>query len=245
MTNTTEPLLSVDGLTVSYGGIRAVRQLSIRVNQGEIVAVLGANGAGKSSTMNALMGLAPAWSPGIITLAGTDISRLTPERITKLGMTLTPEGRRVFAALTIEENLRLGAISLGGRAKASELRDSAFDRFPVLSKRRHQLAGTLSGGEQQQLAIARSLMSSPRLLLLDEPSLGLAPVIVDSIFDLIKNLRDEGTTILVVEQNVDQALSIADRGYVLAGGELQMEGRAADLRESSGIERAYLGMGAF
>lgn len=236
-------LLEVEDLSVSYGGIRAVRGLTFHVDQGEVVAILGANGAGKSSTMNALMGLAPR-DDCQIRLGGVRIDRMPTEKITRLGMTLTPEGRRVFPTLTVEENLALGAIPLRGRGRAAERRESAFQRFPVLADRRGQLAGTLSGGEQQQLAIARSLMSAPRLLLLDEPSLGLAPLIVDFIFDLLGDLRRDGVTILVVEQNVDQALSIADRAYVLAGGEVRLQGKASDLRASSGIERAYLGIGA-
>ena len=236
-------LLAVEGLSVSYDAIRAVRDLSFNVGTGEIVAILGANGAGKSSTLGALMGLAPRVE-GSVRLDGREIRSLRPEKIVRLGMTLTPEGRRVFPRLTVEENLLLGAIPLADRGRAADLRRQVYERFPVLASRRRQAAGTLSGGEQQQLAIARSLMSGPRLLLLDEPSLGLAPRFVDLIFDLIVDLRREGVTILLVEQNVDRTLAVADRGYVLGSGELRIEGSAAELRASSGIEREYLGIGA-
>ncbi|HEX9044860.1 MAG TPA: ABC transporter ATP-binding protein [Candidatus Limnocylindrales bacterium] len=237
------PLLSVDGLSVSYGGIRAVRGVSFSVEPGEIVAILGANGAGKSTTLNAVMGLVPKIA-GSIRFDGQEIGTTRPERIVRLGMTLTPEGRHVFSNLSVDENLVLGAIPLRDRSRAEALRRRNFERFPVLAERRRQQAGTLSGGEQQMLAIARSLMSEPRLLLLDEPSLGLAPIVVDRIFDLVQDLRRDGVTVLLVEQNVDQTLSIADRGYVLASGELRLSGSARELRESSGIERAYLGIGA-
>lgn len=235
-------LLSVEHLSVSYGAIRAVRDVSLSVEGGELVAILGANGAGKSSTLNAIMGMIPR-TAGSVKFGGQEVHGLPPERIVRLGMTLTPEGRHVFPTLTVEENLTVGAIPIPDRSKVSTLRRAVFDRFPVLAQRRNQMAGTLSGGEQQQLAIARSLMSSPRLLLLDEPSLGLAPRYVDLIFDLISDLRGDGVTILLVEQNVDRSLEIADRAYVLVNGELQMSGPASELRTSSGIERAYLGMG--
>jgi branched-chain amino acid transport system ATP-binding protein len=236
-------LLSVEHLTVTYGAIRGVRDLTFGVEEGEIVAILGANGAGKSSTLNAIMGLVPR-SEGSVRLGGQEVRGMPPERIVRLGMTLTPEGRHVFPNLTVEENLVLGSLPLRDRARAKALRVKLLERFPILEQRRTQAAGTLSGGEQQQLAIARSLMSGPRLLLLDEPSLGLAPRFVDLIFDLIVDLRSEGVTILLVEQNVDRTLEIADRAYVLVTGQLQLTGTAADLRASSGVERAYLGIGA-
>lgn len=237
-------LLEVRDLSVAYGGIKAVRGVSFTVEMGEIVTILGANGAGKSSTLNGLMGLAPRGAQSTVQFDGTSISKLPTEKISHLGMTLSPEGRRVFSALSVEENLRLGAVAVNGRRDRNTLHEEAFARFPILEERRSQLAGTLSGGEQQQLAIARALMSAPKLLLLDEPSLGLAPQIVEFIFDLIAQLRDAGVTVLLVEQNADQALAIADRAYVLAGGEVRIEGPAAKLRRSAEVAEAYLGIGA-
>jgi branched-chain amino acid transport system ATP-binding protein len=234
-------LLSVEGLTVRYGAIEAVRGVGLAVRDGEIATLLGANGAGKSSILNAIMGLVPV-SGGRVVLEGNDVAGQTPERIVRRGMTLTPEGRHVFANLTVAENLALGAASRRDRAEVAQTRADMFDLFPVLAERRDQMAGTLSGGEQQMLAIARSLMSRPRILLLDEPSLGLAPQIVDTIFELIAGLRERGITILLVEQNVDLALEIADRGYVMASGEIVMSDTAAELRRSGGVERAYMGV---
>ena len=234
-------LLSVEGLTVRYGAIEAVRGVSLAVHDGEIATLLGANGAGKSSILNAIMGMVPL-AGGKVVLEGRDVAGQAPERIVRLGMTLTPEGRHVFANLTVLENLALGAAARRDRAEVARTRTDMFELFPVLAERRYQVAGTLSGGEQQMLAIARSLMSRPRILLLDEPSLGLAPQIVDTIFELIAGLRERGITILLVEQNVDLALEIADRGYVMASGEIVMDDTAAELRRSGGVERAYMGV---
>ena len=233
-------LLQVDGLAVSYGPIQAVREVSLDVRQGEIVAVLGANGAGKSTTLQSIVGLVPL-QKGQIILAGRTVSGLMPEQIVRLGMTLTPEGRRIFGAMTVEENLRVGGATSRDRGELSTIWDEMMELFPILASRRRQTAGTLSGGEQQMLAIARSLMSQPKLLLLDEPSLGLAPKIVESIFELIQELRRRGRTILVVEQNVHMVLEIADRGYVIANGEVVMSGTARDLAASNDVERAYMG----
>jgi branched-chain amino acid transport system ATP-binding protein len=236
-----DALLSVEGLTVRYGAIEAVRGVGLAVRNGEIATLLGANGAGKSSILNAIMGLVPV-AGGRVELEGNDVAGQKPEHIVRLGMTLTPEGRHVFANLSVAENLALGAASRRDRAEVAQTRQDMFELFPVLAERRDQMAGTLSGGEQQMLAIARSLMSRPRILLLDEPSLGLAPQIVDTIFELIAGLRERGITILLVEQNVDLALEIADRGYVMASGEIVMNGTAAELRRSGGVERAYMGV---
>jgi branched-chain amino acid transport system ATP-binding protein len=237
-----DDLLAVEGLLVRYGPIVAVREVSLRVGQGEIVALLGANGAGKSSFLNAVAGLVPS-AGGRVRFRGEEIQRLAPERIVKRGLSLTPEGRRVFPRLTVADNLRLGAVPQSDRASVTAARERVFELFPILSERSGQVAGTLSGGQQQMLAIGRSLMAGPKLLLLDEPSLGLAPILVDQIFGLLARLREQGTTILLVEQNVHRALELADRAYVLAGGEIEREGPAAELRASAEIERAYLGIG--
>ena len=233
------PLLSVAGLTVRYGAIHAVRGIDIAVEAGEVVAVLGANGAGKSTTLKAIVGLVPAG--GEIRFDGAAIQGWATEQIVRRGVTLVPEGRRVFPSLTVLENLTLGAAACADRGSADRHRAEVFDLFPILAERRSQRAGTLSGGQQQQLAIARALMSEPRLLLLDEPSLGLAPQIVDSIFELILRLKQRGQTILLVEQNLAAALDIADRAYVLANGVIAMSGTADALRSSDEVARAYLG----
>lgn len=240
MTTSDETLLSIEGLTVSYGAVEAVRGIDFTVKRGEIVTLLGANGAGKSSTLNALVGLAPRKATRL-EFAGGDLLGLAPETIVRRGMTLVPEGRRVFASLTVAENLMLGGAKHAARGNPAAVKADMLERFPILAERLHQKAGSLSGGEQQMLAIGRALMSSPDLLLLDEPSLGLAPQVVDQIFDLISDLRDRGLTILLVEQNVAQSLEIADRGYVLANGRIELQGRAADLRSSPEIQDAYLG----
>jgi branched-chain amino acid transport system ATP-binding protein len=236
-------LLVVEELLVRYGPITAVRGVSLRVQQGEIVALLGANGAGKSSFLNAVAGLVPV-AGGRVLFRDELVSRLPPERIVARGLGLTPEGRRVFPRLSVDVNLRLGGATQRDREKLRANRERVLELFPVLSDRLSQDAGTLSGGEQQMLAIGRSLMANPSLLMLDEPSLGLAPLIVDRIFELMSRLRDEGTTLLLVEQNVDRALRIADRAYVLKSGEVEAEGPADELRRSADIERAYLGIGA-
>ena len=233
--------LEVDGLAVAYGTIRAVRNISLVVEKGELVALLGPNGAGKSTTLMAIMGLVTS-QRGRVIFDGVAITRWPTERIVRSGLTLVPEGRRVFTNLSVSENLRLGAVGAADRGALPE--DELMTLFPVLADRRGQLAGTLSGGEQQQLAIARALRSSPRLLLLDEPSLGLGPQVVEAIFDLLAKLRTRGTTILVVEQNVNLALEIADRAYVLASGALRLSGTSKQLLASSDVDRAYLGIGA-
>jgi branched-chain amino acid transport system ATP-binding protein len=233
-------LLSLSGLDVRYGAIQAVRALDLEVNEGEIVALLGANGAGKSTTLKAIVGLAPG--KGEIRFAGQSILGRDTEEIVRGGLTMVPEGRRVFPSLTVAETLRLGAATRRDPAATLRLRNEVESLFPILAERANQAAGTLSGGQQQQLAIGRALMSEPRLLLLDEPSLGLAPQIVDDIFDLILRLKARGLTILLVEQDAVAALDIADRAYVMASGRIIMSGPAAELRASEQVARAYLGI---
>lgn len=234
-------LLEVNGLQVHYGAVEAVRGIDLTIDEGEIVALLGANGAGKSSTLNAIVGLAPPYN-GQITFSGGNLVGQPTESIVRLGITLTPEGRRVFGSLTTEENLLLGSMPLSDPSRdRSKNLTKMYDLFPILAERREQIAGTLSGGQQQMLAIARSLMSSPKLLLLDEPSLGLAPQIVDTIFEQIVDLRDAGITILLVEQNVAMSLDVADRGYIMASGEIVTGGTSNELSSSSIVEQAYLG----
>ena len=233
-------LLEVDHLAVNYGPIKAVLDVSLTVEVGEIVTVLGANGAGKSTSLQAIVGLLPI-QEGSIRFDGEAINGQSTEAIVRRGLTLTPEGRRIFAPLTVDENLRIGAATRSNQAEVAQQWDQMMTLFPILATRRKQLAGTLSGGEQQQLAIARSLMSKPRLLLLDEPSLGLAPQVVELIFELIGKLRQLGITILLVEQNVHQALDIADRGYVISGGSVVLQGTSAELKASAEVQKAYLG----
>jgi branched-chain amino acid transport system ATP-binding protein len=234
------PLLAVEGLTVAYGAVVALRDVSLEVRAGEIVAALGPNGAGKTTLLRTLAG---ALKPraGSVRLDGRSIAGMMPEAVVRLGVALIPEGRHVFPKLTVEENLTVGGITRNDR---DELRADVrrwLGRFPILGERSAQLAGTLSGGEQQQLAVARALMSRPRLLLLDEPSLGLGPIFVDLIFELVAELRDAGTTILLVEQNVHRALEIADRAYVLSVGSVVASGPTSTLVEGD-LERSYLGI---
>ncbi len=231
-------MLEVSGLKVKYGEAVAVKGISLSVPQGSIVVLLGANGAGKSSTLNAICGLIPA--AGTVRFEGRTISGRPVEEIVKNGIALTPEGRRVFPSLSVADNLHLGGAAHASGDELKRRAEAELDRFPILRERYHQKAGLLSGGEQQMLAIARSMMAAPRLLLLDEPSLGLAPLIVDQVFDLITDLRRKGLTILLVEQNAERALEIADYGYVLQTGEVVLEGKGADLARSDLVRQAYL-----
>ncbi len=232
-------MLSVEGLVVRYGPIEAVRGIGFQVKRGEVFALLGANGAGKSSTLAAIAGLVKPAS-GAIAYDGRPVNGLPPETLSRAGIGLVPEGRRIFASLTVAENLWLGGAAHGSATERYRLQQEMEERFPILRERTRQKAGLLSGGEQQMLAIARALMTRPKLLLLDEPSLGLAPQMVEKVFDLIASLRKEGHTILLVEQNVPMSLEIADRGIVLANGRIAVEGSGAELLSNSGVTNAYL-----
>ncbi|MBS5938272.1 MAG: ABC transporter ATP-binding protein [Clostridium sp.] len=233
-------MLKLDNLTVSYGSIKALKEISIQVREGEIVALLGANGAGKTTTLKSLSGIVPV-EKGSIDFFGKDIANLAPEKITSLGIVQSPEGRQIFPDITVEENLRIGAFTIKSRKQIANNFERVYKYFPILLERKKQLAGTLSGGEQQMLAIARALMASPKVLLLDEPSLGLAPLIVKAIFEIIKEINSEGTTVLIIEQNALQTLKIADYAYVLEVGEVSMEGKASELIQDKRLLEAYLG----
>ncbi len=234
------PLLQLNGVTISYGAVSAVRNLSISVQPGELVALVGSNGAGKSTTLRAISGLVRPQS-GTIAFDGRDITRTASHTIVGRGIAHVPEGRQIFGSLTVRENLKLGAVTRKDRTQLDSDFERIFELFPILRERYGQQGGTLSGGEQQMLAIARALMARPRLILLDEPSLGLAPLIVRRIFEVIGRLKQAGVTILLVEQNARRALAIADRAYVLETGEVTLEGAAADLAQNPDVERAYLG----
>ena len=237
--NQANSLLRVDDIHVYYGSIHAIKGISFEVNEGEIVTLIGANGAGKSTTLNTVSGLLKPRS-GMITFDGRSIVGVGASRIVGLGMALCPEGRRVFQQMTVRENLEMGGFSRPKDEIPASLED-VFQRFPRLKEREKQVAGTLSGGEQQMLAMGRALMSKPKLLMLDEPSMGLAPILVEQIFDIIAELHAAGTTILLVEQNAQMALSIADRAYVLGTGKITISGNAADVLADDRVREAYLG----
>jgi branched-chain amino acid transport system ATP-binding protein len=238
-------MLKVKNINTYYGQVHALKNVSLHLKEGEIVTLIGANGAGKTTTLNSLSALTPAKS-GEILFNGTSIASCTPDRIVEMGISQVPEGRQVFKPLSVEDNLELGAyLRYRRREKRAEIKkdmEQVFSLFPRLLERRRQMAGTLSGGEQQMLAIGRALMARPKLLLLDEPSMGLAPLVVQEIFAVIESLRREkGTTVLLVEQNARAALKMADRGYVMETGKVILEGEAAELLENKDVQRAYLG----
>ncbi|MBR3795652.1 MAG: ABC transporter ATP-binding protein [Clostridia bacterium] len=232
-------LLKVEDLHVYYGSIHAIKGVSFEVNEGEIVTLIGANGAGKSTTLNTVAGLMKPRS-GAVTFDGKAVAGVPASKIVPQGMALCPEGRRVFQQMTVRENLEMGGYTRPA-SEISESLDDVFTRFPRLKERHRQIAGTLSGGEQQMLAMGRALMSKPKLLMLDEPSMGLAPILVEQIFDIVQELHRAGTTILLVEQNAQMALSIADRAYVLETGNIVKEGIADDLMHDDDVRKAYLG----
>ena len=233
-------MLEVKNLEVYYGVICALKGISFEVNEGEIVSLIGANGAGKTTMMQSVVGMIPKKS-GTVTFDGKDITKLPCHKIVQLGMTQVPEGRRIFQELSVYENLMMGAYTVRDQQQFKADLESVFDLFPRLAERRNQVAGTLSGGEQQMLAMSRALMIRPKLLMLDEPSMGLAPILVDQIFDIIKQLHEQGTTILLVEQNASKALQIADRAYVLETGNITLSGTGAELASSDEVRKAYLG----
>ncbi|EAX46983.1 ABC transporter related [Thermosinus carboxydivorans Nor1] len=233
-------MLKLDNISVYYGAIHALKGISVEVKEGEIVTLIGANGAGKSTTLRTISGLLKPRA-GQILFEGKNIAGLPAQDIVKMGISQVPEGRRIFANMTVLENLELGAYTRKDSAGIAADLEKVFARFPRLAERRSQIAGTLSGGEQQMLAIGRALMSRPRLLLLDEPSMGLAPLLVKEIFAIIKEINASGTTILLVEQNAHMALSIAHQAYVLETGRITLAGKAADLAQSEAVRKAYLG----
>lgn len=231
--------LNVENIHVYYGAIHAIRGVSFHVNEGEVVTLIGANGAGKSTILKTVSGLLRPKS-GTIVFDGTDITQIQPHKFIPMGLAHVPEGRRIFQQMTVEENLEMGAFTQPKGGIAADL-EQVFTLFPRLKERRRQIAGTLSGGEQQMLAMGRALMSHPKLLMLDEPSMGLAPILVEQIFDIIRSLHRTGTTILLVEQNAQMALSVADRAYVLETGEITLTGTGDELIHSDDIRKAYLG----
>ena len=233
-------MLEVNNLEVFYGVICALKGISFDVNQGEIVTLIGANGAGKTTTMQSVVGLIPARTGSVI-FNGHDITKTPCHKIVHLGMTQVPEGRRIFQELTVYENLLMGAYSVKDQSGFKNDLDAIYTRFPRLAERKNQIAGTLSGGEQQMLAMGRAIISHPKLLMLDEPSMGLSPLLVDQVFEIIKDIRNDGTTILLVEQNAGKSLAISDRAYVLENGNIVMTGTGAELAASETVKKAYLG----
>lgn len=233
-------MLEIRDLEVYYGMIQAIKGISFDVSEGEVIALIGANGAGKTTTLHTITGLLPA-KAGSIVFEGQDITKVPGYKIVSMGMAHVPEGRRVFAQLSVLQNLRMGAYTRKDKKEIEDTLKLVYKRFPRLEERQNQMAGTLSGGEQQMLAMGRALMSHPKIILMDEPSMGLSPIFVNEIFDIIKEVSEGGTTVLLVEQNAKKALSIADRAYVLETGHIVLEGKAADLLNDDSIKKAYLG----
>lgn len=233
-------MLHIEDLHVSYGAINAIKGISFDVDEGEIIALIGANGAGKTTVLHTITGLVPPKS-GSIAFNGTDLTKTPAHKIVSMGMAHVPEGRRIFQQLSVYENLMLGAFTRKDKAEIQESVENVFKRFPRLKERRNQIAGTLSGGEQQMLAMGRALMSHPSIILMDEPSMGLSPLYVSEIFDIIRSVNESGTTVLLVEQNAKKALSIANRAYVLETGNIVLSGDAKELMNNDSVKKAYLG----
>ena len=233
-------MLEIKDLEVYYGMIQAIKGVSFDVNEGEVIALIGANGAGKTTILHTITGLINA-QKGSVWFEGKDITKVPAHKIVSMGMAHVPEGRRVFANLTVLQNLKMGAYTRKDKTEIEQTLDSIYKRFPRLMERQNQLAGTFSGGEQQMLAMGRALMSHPKIMLMDEPSMGLSPIFVNEIFDIIKSVSASGTTVLLVEQNAKKALSIADRAYVLETGKIVLSGKASDLLNNDSIKKAYLG----
>ena len=233
-------MLEIKDLCVNYGVIKALKGISFEVNEGEVIALIGANGAGKTTTLHTITGLLSAKSGSII-LEGKDITRTPAHKIVKMGIAHVPEGRRIFQNLTVLDNIRLGAFTRKDKEGIAKDIEMVYDLFPRLSERKTQIAGTLSGGEQQMLAMGRALMSKPRIIVMDEPSMGLSPILVSEIFDIIESIRKDGLTVLLVEQNAKKALAIADRAYVLETGRITLSGKASDLINDEKVKKAYLG----
>ena len=233
-------MLEVKDLEVYYGVIQAIKGVSFHVEKGEVIALIGANGAGKTTILHTVTGLLSP-KKGSVIFQGKDITKTPAHKIVSMGMAHVPEGRRVFAELSVYENLKMGAYTRTDKAEIEDSLKSVYTRFPRLEERKNQMAGTLSGGEQQMLAMGRALMSKPGIILMDEPSMGLSPILVNEIFDIIRSVSESGTTVLLVEQNAKKALSIADRAYVLETGNITLEGKAKDLLEDDSIKKAYLG----
>ena len=233
-------MLEVKDLCVNYGMIKALKGISFEVNEGEVIALIGANGAGKTTTLHTLTGILPAKS-GSVRFGDTELTKVPAHKIVRMGIAHVPEGRRIFQQLTVLDNLRLGAFIRNDKQGIAEDIEKIYKRFPRLAERKTQIAGTLSGGEQQMLAMGRALMSNPKLVVMDEPSMGLSPIMVSEIFKIIEDIRSNGTTVLLVEQNAKKALSISDRAYVLETGKISLSGKASDLINDESVRKAYLG----
>ena len=233
-------MLEIKDLCVSYGMIKALKGISFEVNEGEVIALIGANGAGKTTTLHTITGILPAKS-GSVLFNGVELTKTPAHKIVKMGMAHVPEGRRIFQQLTVLDNLKLGAFTRNDKDGIAEDMEKIYKRFPRLAERKTQIAGTLSGGEQQMLAMGRALMSRPKIVVMDEPSMGLSPILVSEIFDIITSIRKDGTTVLLVEQNAKKALAISDRAYVLETGRITLSGKASDLINDEQVKKAYLG----